>query len=63
VAGDVAEQDRGILGVELLHDGGDFQFRIGRPVIGAQAPLLDHAAQRRTESGIQYVDVRHRLSC
>ncbi len=63
VAGDVAEQDRGVLIVELLHNGGDFERRIGRPVIGAQASVLDHAPQRRTESRIQYVGIRHRVSC
>jgi hypothetical protein len=57
VAGDVAEQDRGVVAVELLHDGGDLELGIGFAFIRAQAPRLEHAAQRRPEPGIQNVRV------
>ena len=52
VALDLREQHRRPA-VELLHDAGDVEIRIGRCGVGMQAAVFRHAVQRRAKASVQ----------
>jgi hypothetical protein len=55
---DLGEQQRRPA-VELFHDCRNLEVRIGRRRVGGEPPLRRHALERRAESGVEDVEIRH----